>query len=108
MTLFTRRQQTVNEYLAAGETLNRQGLIWGSVLHEPAPNYTHQAIVTRVVVLLDEHVREQQAGLVCVPPLDVILDETRARIVQPAHSRRGVLQIGPRLPITYPRMWICL
>lgn len=83
MTLFTRRQQTVNEYLAGEETLNRQGLIWGSVLNEPAPNYTHQAIVTRVVVLLDEHVRAHQAGLVCVSPLDVILDEKRALVVQP-------------------------
>lgn len=83
MVLFTRRQKTVNEYLAGEETLNRQGLIWGAVLHEPAPGYTHQAIVTRAVVLLDEHVREHRAGLVCVSPLDVVLDEQRALVVQP-------------------------
>lgn len=44
MVFYTRRQQTVHEYLAGEETLNRQGLIWGAVLNEPAPGYTHQAI----------------------------------------------------------------
>ncbi len=76
-------RQTVNEYLAGEESLTRQGLIWGSVLHEPAPSYGHQAIVTRVVVLLSEYVREHRMGLVCVSPLDVILDEARALVVQP-------------------------
>lgn len=83
MVMFSRRQQTVNEYLAGEETLTRQGLIWGSIVREPAPTYAHQAIVTRAVVLLSDHVREHRAGLVCVSPLDVVLDEKRALVVQP-------------------------
>lgn len=83
MVMFTRRHQTVNEYLAGEESLTRQGLIWGAVLREPAPGYVHQAIVTRAVVLLSDHAREHKAGLVCVSPLDVVLDETRALVVQP-------------------------
>jgi Uma2 family endonuclease len=83
MVIYSRRQQTVNEYLAGPESLTRQGLIWGSVVREPAPTYTHQAIVTRIVVVLDDHVREHRTGLVCVSPLDVVLDEKRALIVQP-------------------------
>lgn len=83
MVMFSRRQQTVNEYLAGEESLHRQGLIWGSVLREPAPGYAHQAIVTQVVILLSDHVREHRAGLVCVSPLDVVLDEKRALVVQP-------------------------
>jgi len=74
---------TVNDYLAGEESQGRQGLIWGAMLHEPAPTYAHQAIVTRAVVLLDEHTREHRLGRVCVSPLDVVLDELRALVVQP-------------------------
>lgn len=87
----------MNEYLAGDEAMTRQGLIWGSVLREPAPAYAHQAIVTRVVILLDQHARERRAGLVCVSPLDVVLDEARALVVQPdvvfiSHERAGILR----------------
>jgi len=74
---------TVNDYLAGDESLGRQGLVWGVLLREPAPSYAHQAIVTRAVVLLDEHARGHRLGRVCVSPLDVVLDEQRALVVQP-------------------------
>lgn len=99
--LFTRRHKTVNEYLAGEETLTRQGLIWGAILREPAPGYQHQAIVTRAVILLDEHVREHRAGLVCVSPLDVVLDEQRALVVQPD----VVFISNERAPILRQQVW---
>jgi len=97
MVMFTRRQQTVNEYLAGEETLNRQGLVWGSVVNEPAPTYTHQAIVTNVVLLIGDHAREHRLGLVCVSPLDVVLDEKKALVVQPdvvfvSNARAAILR----------------
>lgn len=90
-------RQSVNEYLAGIEDLTRQELVWGAVVQEPSPLLRHQAIVTRTVVLLDQHVREQRAGLVCVSPIDVVLDEARALVLQPdvvfvSHERAGILR----------------
>ena len=90
-------RQTVNDYLAGAEELTRQELVWGTLVREPAPSYPHQAIVTRAVVLLDRHVREQRAGLVCVSPLDVVLDADKRLVVQPdvvfvSHDRAKVLR----------------
>lgn len=91
-------RQSVNEYLAGFEDLRRQELVWGAVVvQEPSPRLRHQAIVTRAVVLLDQHVRERRAGLVCVSPIDVVLDEARALVLQPdvvfvSHERAGILR----------------
>ena len=86
----------MNEYLAGAEELTRQELVWGTLVREPAPSYPHQAVVTRALILLERHVREQRAGLVCVSPLDVVLDADRALVVQPdvvfvSHDRAKVL-----------------
>ena len=59
MVMFSRRQQTVNEYLAGEESLHRQGLIWGSVLREPAPlavfeGYTSTSTEFSLRVLLSD------------------------------------------------------
>jgi Uma2 family endonuclease len=75
---------TVREYLNGREEKLRSELLRGFVVREPAaPFFSHQAVVTRTTVLLDEHVRTQGLGVVCVSPIDVILDEPNAVVVQP-------------------------
>ena len=74
---------TIREYLAGPEEMRPRELIFGVVRDAPSPFADHQKLVTRLTVLLDTHVREQSLGLVLVAPIDVILDEERALIVQP-------------------------
>jgi Uma2 family endonuclease len=73
----------VSEYLSGPEDLRRRELVWGVVREPPAPRFGHQTVVTRVIVILDLHVRARQLGVVCVAPVDVVLDERKALIVQP-------------------------
>jgi Uma2 family endonuclease len=73
----------VNEYLSGPEDLRRRELVWGVVREPPAPRFGHQAVVSRALVILDLHVRARQLGVVCVAPLDVVLDEAKALVVQP-------------------------
>jgi Uma2 family endonuclease len=73
----------VDEYLSWPEELARRELVWGVVREPPAPRYGHQAVVTRLTVLLDAHVRRHAVGTVVVSPIDVVLDKDRALILQP-------------------------
>ena len=74
---------SVEQYLCGPETLRPTELVYG-VLHEPpAPRYGHQAIVTRTIELLGQHVRKHELGKVCVSPVDVVLDRDRALVLQP-------------------------
>ncbi len=77
------RRLSVAGYLAGAETLKRRELEWGIVRDAPSPLYSHQALVTRLAVLLDEHVRPRRLGHVVVGPIDVVIDAGRALIVQP-------------------------
>lgn len=75
---------STDEYLRGPETTARQSLIYGVLVREPAaPRYGHQAVVTRLTVLLDAVVRDGSKGLVCVSPIDVVLDADRALVLQP-------------------------
>jgi hypothetical protein len=48
-----------HEYLSDRETTARQSLIYGVLVREPAaPRYGHQAVVTRLTVLLDTVARQ--------------------------------------------------
>lgn len=71
------------EYLAGPEDLRRRELVFGVVREPPAPRFNHQAIVTHLTSLLHRHVQEHRLGLVCVSPIDVVLDEEKALILQP-------------------------
>jgi Uma2 family endonuclease len=77
------------------ETLRPQELIYG-VVREPAmPFDDHQAVLLRLSVLLDSHVREHGLGRV-YPPLDVVLDREAALTVQPdllfvSNERAGIV-----------------
>ncbi len=73
----------VDEYFRMGETQRPMELVYGVVREPPAPRYGHQSVLTHLVALLDEHVRDRQLGQVCVAPVDVVLDEAAALVVQP-------------------------
>lgn len=92
---------SVADYLDGRETLRRRELEWGVVRDAPSPIYSHQALVTRLVVLLDAHVRPRGLGRVVVAPIDVVLDEERALIVQPD----VVFVSAARQPIVSRQIW---
>lgn len=74
---------SASEYLTSAETTERRELLFGRVHEPPAPFFSHQLIVTRATVLLDEYVRRNQLGAVVVSPVDVILDFHKALVLQP-------------------------
>jgi Uma2 family endonuclease len=56
--------------------------LWdGEIVLSPTPTPSHQTIVVRLTVLLDEFVRSAKVGKVFVSPLDVVLSQHR--VVQP-------------------------
>ena len=88
---------TTGNYLSGPEDLRRRELVWGIVREPPAPRFGHQSIVTRITVLLDQHVRAGGLGVVVVSPIDVVLDEANALVVQPdvifvAHDRVHIIR----------------
>lgn len=73
----------VDEYLDGPEDLTRRELVWGVVRDEPAPLFEHQSVIGRLYLLLESHVRRGGVGTVIVSPIDVVLDERQALVVQP-------------------------
>jgi Uma2 family endonuclease len=92
---------TVPEYFRQPESMRPMELVYGVVREPPAPRYGHQSIVTRLTALLDAHVRERDLGRVCVSPVDVVLDEPAALVVQPDI----VFVARERLAIISDRIW---
>jgi Uma2 family endonuclease len=74
---------SVDDYLRRLESMQPRELVWGVVREPPAPFYDHQWFLTRLTVLLTTHVRNHDLGEVCVAPIDVVLDRSRALIAQP-------------------------
>ncbi len=90
-------RETVVDYLADEEELQRKELVWGMVREPAAPLWGHQAIVTRATVVLYSHVRQHHLGQVCASPIDVVLDEGKALVLQPdiifvSHARAGIVR----------------
>jgi Uma2 family endonuclease len=88
---------SVRDYFEQAESLRPMELVYGVVREPPAPRYGHQSIVTRLTVLLDTHVRAHGLGVVCVAPVDVVLDEQGALVLQPdvvfvAQARLGIIR----------------
>ena len=72
-----RRRWTEQEFYEARDAApsnERWELVDGEVLVTPSPHWSHQSIVTRLVVLLDAYVRAEQVGAVFAAPLDVKLE----------------------------------
>lgn len=91
---------TVREYLELPETLRPMELDHG-VVREPAmPAYGHQSLVTRLTAHLFGHVEARGLGI-CVQPMDVVLDERAALVVQPDI----IVVTNERLSIVRDRIW---
>jgi len=74
---------TVDDYFATPETVMPAELAFGVLRVADAPTARHQSAVFSLAVALRLHVREERLGKVWVSPLDVVLDEQKALIVQP-------------------------
>jgi Uma2 family endonuclease len=77
------RLMTVDEYFRTPETLLPLELKYGVLHVADAPTPRHQSAVFELARGIDDHVRVLKLGRVWVSPLDVVLDERRALIVQP-------------------------
>jgi Uma2 family endonuclease len=71
------------EYFNTPESLLPTELAFGTLLVRDSPSTAHQGAVGSFFVALREHVRARAIGDVWVAPLDVVLDEAKALIVQP-------------------------
>jgi len=85
------------EYFETPESLLPTELAFGTLCVHDAPSSSHQSAVGSFYVALREHVRAHDLGTVWVAPLDVVLDEARALIVQPdllyvSQSRADIVQ----------------
>lgn len=74
---------TVEEYFHTPETVLPAELRFGALHVADAPAPRHQSAVANLFRALDRHVTERGLGQVWLSPLDVVLDEARALIVQP-------------------------
>ena len=85
------------EYFNTPESLLPTELAFGTLLVRDSPSSAHQGAVGSFFVALREHVRTRALGDVWVAPLDVVLDEARALIVQPdllyvSHDRADIVR----------------
>lgn len=88
---------TVDEYLRTPETLVPQELAFGVLKVADSPLPRHQQAVFALARALDAHVRDRDLGQVWIAPLDVILDDREALVVQPdlffvSHARAAIVR----------------
>lgn len=74
---------TVDEYFKTPETAQPMELAFGVLRVAGAPTPRHQSLVGDLFLTLHAHVRDKNLGKVWLSPLDVVLDERKALIVQP-------------------------
>lgn len=74
---------TIDDYFATPESLAPTELAFGVLRVADSPSPRHQSVVLGLVIALDRHVRQNGLGRIWVSPLDVVLDEKRALVVQP-------------------------
>jgi Uma2 family endonuclease len=92
---------TLMEYFNTPETLLPQELIDGRVRVQDAPFVSHQRVVLKLAMALDTHTRRHREGEVFVAPIDVVLDQRRALVVQP-----DILVVSPeRASIVQERIY---
>jgi Uma2 family endonuclease len=88
---------TVGEYFRTPETLAPSELAHGVLRVADAPTAIHQSAVAQLFMALHAHVAERRLGRVWLSPLDVVLDEANALIVQPdlmfiSNAREWIVQ----------------
>lgn len=92
---------TVEDYFTkTPETVTPMELIYGVLRVADSPTPRHQSAVLRLLLALHEYVTTHDLGRMWVAPLDVVLDEERALIVQPdlffvSHERAFI--VGDRV-----------
>lgn len=92
---------TTYDYLDGEETNRRRELAYGVLREPPAPFFSHQEVVFRVALLLQNHVEPRSLGRIGLAPLDVILDAELSLVVQP-----DVLFVtAARLSIIRDQVW---
>jgi Uma2 family endonuclease len=74
---------TLDEYLRTPETVLPAELRFGILHVAESPTPRHQSAVGRLFIALNAYVSARGIGQVWLSPLDVILDEDRALVVQP-------------------------
>lgn len=75
---------TVDDYLTKTPvTVKPTELIFGALRAAESPTPRHQSAVFELALALTDHVRVRKLGKVWLSPLDVILHEQRALVVQP-------------------------
>ncbi len=74
---------TVDDYFSTPETVKPMELVFGALRVAESPTPRHQSAVASLFLALDRHVRERRSGRLWIAPLDVVLDERQALIVQP-------------------------
>jgi Uma2 family endonuclease len=79
----SQRLMTVDDYFRTPETVLPAELKYGILHVSDAPTPNHQSVVAQLFVALRAHVIERKLGRVWLSPLDVVLDERKALIVQP-------------------------
>jgi Uma2 family endonuclease len=94
---YDRDRLNLQEYFGLPEKPTPMELVYGVVREPPAPRYGHQALLTRLGALMYAHVREHDLGDVCVSPVDVVLDQRGALVLQPdlvfvARDRRHIIK----------------
>jgi Uma2 family endonuclease len=88
---------TVDEYYLTPETVLPAELAFGVLHVADAPSPWHQSAVARLFRALDDHVRAEGTGEMWIAPLDVVLDASRALILQPdllyiSNDRSAIVQ----------------
>ena len=88
---------TTNDYFGMPETNRPVELVYGLVREPPAPVYGHQKAVGQLFYLLKAHAEKRSLGEVGISPIDVVLDEAAALVVQPdvifvAKERSSILR----------------
>ena len=91
------KRVTTKQYFTLPETNRPAELIHGVVREPPAPVYGHQQVVGDLFHVLKAHVDAHGLGHVCVSPIDVVLDEAAALVVQPdvifiSNDRASIIQ----------------
>lgn len=77
------RLMTVDEYFKTPETVKPMELAFGVLRVADSPTPRHQSAVAELFLALDAHVRARRLGKMWLAPLDVVLDDRKALIVQP-------------------------
>lgn len=76
-------RHTVTEYFAGLEEPTRRELVWGVARDPPVTQCDHQIVLGKVFRLLAAHAELCGLGTVLIAPIDVVLDEPNALVLQP-------------------------